>query len=62
MAAMALGEGPKTLSLAPMRARRGIPVRRMMVSGPTKGTVEGSESMRGVKLVMVPNYFLNMGI
>jgi hypothetical protein len=29
-------------------------VRRRMVSGPTKGTVEGRLSIRGVKLVMGP--------
>jgi hypothetical protein len=35
------GEGPKTLSLAPMRARKGGPRARSCVSGPTKGTVAG---------------------
>jgi hypothetical protein len=48
IAAMALGEGPKTLSLAPMRARKGWPLARSCVSGPTKGTLAGREATRGV--------------
>jgi hypothetical protein len=38
-----------------------MPVRRRMVSGPTKGTVEGRDSIRGVKLIMGPYYFFEYG-
>jgi hypothetical protein len=48
MASMAFGEGPKTLSFAPMRARKGWPRLRSCASGPTKGTLAGREATRGV--------------
>ena len=48
MAATTAGDGPNTLSLAPMRARNLVPERRSSASGPTKGTEEGSVSTRGV--------------
>ena len=41
-AAITAGEGPNALSLAPTRARIGMPVWRSMASGPTNGTVSGS--------------------
>jgi hypothetical protein len=56
MAATALGEGPKTLSLAPIRVLIVKPVRRCKDSGPTKGTVDGSLSIIGVKADMVGLY------
>src|SRR5262245_56953456 len=46
---MTTGEGPKLLSLAPMRARKGLPRVRSCASGPTKGTVAGSEATRGTR-------------
>ena len=48
-AATAFGDGPKPFSLAPMRARNALPRVRSSASGPTKGTVAGSEAARGVR-------------
>ena len=50
MAAAEAGEGPKTLSFAPIRAAKGTPRWRSCVSGPTKGTVDGKEATSGVYL------------
>src|SRR5262245_32166974 len=49
IAATARGEGPNTLSLAPMRARKGRLRMRSWASGPRKGTVAGNPSISGVK-------------
>lgn len=49
MAATAWGEGPNRLSFAPSRAAKRCPRARSCASGPTKGTVEGSDAARGVK-------------
>src|SRR3546814_13443812 len=43
------GAGPKPFSLAPMRAFTVRPRLRSIVSGPTKGTVEGSDCLSGVR-------------
>ena len=48
MAAITDGAGPKLLSLAPMRARNGLPRVRSCASGPTKGTVSGNDWTSGV--------------
>src|SRR5690606_15930150 len=42
------GDGPKPLSLAPMRARNGRPRARSCASGPTKGTVAGNRAASAV--------------
>ena len=49
MAAAALGETPKALSLAPMRAAKVRPRCRSIASGPTKGTVAGRLRTSAVK-------------
>ena len=49
MAATAFGDGPKTLSFAPIRATNGRPMARSCVSGPTKGTVAGRPAASGVR-------------
>src|SRR5690349_19804848 len=49
MRAITRGEGPKLLSLAPMRARKGRPRSRSCASGPTNGTVEGSAATSEVR-------------
>ena len=43
------GDGPNTLSFAPMRARNGRPRIRSWASGPTKGTVAGRPAISGAK-------------
>ena len=48
IAAATAGEGPKPLSLAPMRARKARPRVRSCVSGPTNGTVAGKDWTSGV--------------
>ena len=48
IALIALGEGPKTLSLAPRRAANSAPLARSCVSGPTNGTVDGRLATSGV--------------
>ena len=50
IASMTIGEGPKTFSLAPMRAVNGRPRPRSCVSGPTNGTVAGKLRTNGVML------------
>lgn len=49
MASTARGEGPKPFSLAPSRARNGMPLWRSSVSGPVKGTVAGRAAGIGAK-------------
>jgi hypothetical protein len=49
IASMARGDGPNTLSFAPMRARNGRPRMRSWASGPTKGTVAGRPAISGAK-------------
>src|SRR5688500_16187756 len=48
IAATTFGEGPKLFSLAPILARNGLPRTRSCASGPTNGTVAGSERTSGV--------------
>ena len=49
IASTAAGDGPNTLSFAPIRARNARPRARSCASGPTKGTVAGSRSTMRVK-------------
>jgi hypothetical protein len=49
IAARALGDCPKALSLAPMRTRSVRPMRRSSASGATNGTTAGSASSRCAK-------------
>src|SRR5690606_27987967 len=53
IAAITDGAGPNPLSLAPRRARNGRPLCRSCVSGPTKGTVEGSDAASAVSVGIV---------
>ena len=55
MAATAFGDGPKTLSFAPIRATKRRPMARSWVSGPTKGTVAGRLAASGVRR-MTPSF------
>src|SRR5262249_17946367 len=47
IAATAFGEGPKALSLAPIRSSSGAPIRRSSASGGTKGAPAGTPQASG---------------
>ena len=60
MASIALGEGPNTFSLAPIRALNLRPIARSCASGPTNGTLAGSASTWAVVLgvLLIINFSL----